>query len=60
MIKYKGWTITFNQKPIPDRRWDYDAVHDEYDGTNDLFFSCGSIEEAKEEIDDMSHIISED
>ena len=29
------WTITFNPKPIPDRRFDWDFVHDEYTGDED-------------------------
>jgi len=44
------WTITYNPKPIPDRRFDYDVVHKDYDEDNNLFFYAASIEEAKQGI----------
>ncbi len=39
-MKYRGYTITHNPKPIPTREHDYDYVHDEYDGPEDG--RCGS------------------
>jgi len=46
------WTITYNPKPIPDRRHDYDVCHDDYDiDSPDLFFTAESKEEAQNEID---------
>lgn len=29
---YRGYRITYDPKPIPDRRWDWDFVHEDYDG----------------------------
>lgn len=51
-MKYKEWNIELNQKPIPDKRFDFDVYHNDYDGENDLFFTCESEEEAKKEIDE--------
>lgn len=51
-MKYRGYTITHNPKPIPTRGHDYDYVHDEYDGPEDG--RCGSepsVEECKTAID---------
>ena len=53
-MKYKGYTITHNPKPIPVRSHDYDFVHEDYDGYGDP--RCGtaaSVEAAKEEIDEI-------
>ncbi len=48
--KYKNYTITFNEKSIPDRRFDYDYVSADYDGENGLSGSCGSVGECISEI----------
>lgn len=32
---YRGWHISYDPPPIPDRRFDWRAVHDEYDAWND-------------------------
>lgn len=51
-MKYRGYIITHNPKPIPLRAHDYDYVHDEYDGPDDD--RCGSeasVEECKAAID---------
>ena len=46
------WTITYNPKPIPDRRHDYDVVHDDYDiDRPELYFTAESKEDAQNEID---------
>lgn len=46
------WTITYNPKPIPDRRHDYDVCHDDYDiDRPELFFTAESKEDAQNEID---------
>lgn len=45
-MKYRGYTITHNPKPIPLRAFDYDYVHDEYDGPDDD--RCGSEPSVKE------------
>ena len=56
MTEHKNWIIEHNPKPIPDRRYDYDAYHEDYDGAPDSgdsrSFCCPSIKEAKAEIDD--------
>ena len=39
MTEYKGWTITNNPKPIPDRRYDYDVEHPDYE----QMLSCVSV-----------------
>ena len=31
----EGWKITYDPKPIPDRRFDWDFIHDDYDGAPD-------------------------
>ena len=62
-MKYKEWDIEYNPKPIPDRRFDYDAVHPDYDGAdggNGLAFNAESIEEAKKQIDEMTCDVCQD
>ena len=60
--RYRGFTIYWNPKPIPDRRHDYSWVHDEYDGAPDepgggcldrrAGHSAG-LQEAKADIDEL-------
>ena len=38
--KHIGWTVSYNPKPIPDRSFDWDYVHDDYDEGSDL---CGAV-----------------
>lgn len=54
-IRIGSWVISYNPKPIPDRRHDYDALYDDYDGTNGLYFTAGSVKDAKEMIVDMEN-----
>jgi hypothetical protein len=52
----EGWHIEHNPKPIPDRRFDYDFWHDNYDGVEDGNHLCGtaeSIEDAVKQISEM-------
>jgi len=50
---YKGWTITYNPKPIPDRLNDYDATHDEYCGPpDDRCFTAKSFADARSQIEE--------
>lgn len=53
--RYGNWTITYDPKPIPTRKFDYNFRHDDYDGAPDSFDNragtAASIEEAKQEID---------
>jgi hypothetical protein len=45
--KVGDWTISYNPKPIPDRRFDYDVTHDDYDlDRTELYFCAGSVDEA--------------
>lgn len=32
---YKGFYIVYEPKPIPDRRYDYDWTHEDYNGPGD-------------------------
>ncbi len=48
-----GWQIDYNPKPIPDRRFDYDFVHEEYDGENGLCGSGQSKEDCIEQINEL-------
>lgn len=54
-VKYKGYTLSYWCKPIPDRGHDYEAVHEDYDGApdgdDDRCFTAASVEELKCEID---------
>ena len=34
-IKYKNYVITYNPKPVPCRQFDYDFVHEDFDGAPD-------------------------
>lgn len=34
-ITYRGYVITYDAPPIPDRRWDWHFVHENYDGAPD-------------------------
>jgi hypothetical protein len=48
-----GWSIEYNPKPIPDRRFDYDYWHDDYDGSdggNGLCGTASSVVDAMEQI----------
>jgi hypothetical protein len=55
-IYYKGWDIRYNSKPIPTNIYDYDVLHEDYDGSSDSndnrFFTTESIESAKLLIDE--------
>jgi len=43
-LKYRGYTITHNPKPIPLRSFDWDFAHDDYDGAVDSKDDrCGSV-----------------
>ena len=60
-MNYKGWSIQKWCNPIPDRRWDWGAVHSDYDGAPDSgdirAFATFSLSDAKEQIDnwDIEH-----
>ena len=65
MIKYKDYEISYNPKVIPDRRWDYDFQHNDYDGACDSgdhrWGEADSIASCKAQIDalDVSELRAE-
>jgi len=34
-ITYRGYVITYDPPPIPDRRWDWQFQHEQFDGAED-------------------------
>jgi len=51
-VEYRGYTITYDPPPIPDRRHDYSFVHHDYTGPGDYRHgTAASIEDAEREID---------
>lgn len=62
-VRYRGYTISYNPKPIPTRAHDYDFVHDDYDGAplehadgppgDDRAGSAASVAACKREIDEL-------
>ena len=53
-----GWNIVYNPKPIPDRRFDYDFWHDDYDGAdggNGLAGNAESEGDAMKQIADIEY-----
>ena len=52
--KYKNWYMTHDPKPIPDRRHDWEAVHEDYDGPEDDRAITGkSLNDLMEQIDEL-------
>lgn len=52
-VVYRNFIISYWCKPIPDRRFDYDYAHADYDGPEDnRCGSAASVEDCKSEIDD--------
>ena len=58
-ISYNGWSIRFNPKPIPDRRHDYDFVHEDYDGADGGNGLCGTAESVSDAIAQIIEIEEE-
>ena len=54
---YRGFEISYSIKPIPSRGFDYDFVHEDYDGAPDSGDRrCGngsSLEDAMDQIDEI-------
>lgn len=51
-VFYRKWRISLNRKPIPIRCYDYDAVHEDYDGPEDnRYFTAPGVEAAIQIID---------
>lgn len=57
MIKYKGYILVQNPKPIPIRSMDWDFYHEDYDGAIDSCdYRCGTgsnLDDCKQLIDEM-------
>lgn len=49
----EGWHVEYNQKPIPDRQFDYDYWHDDHDGTNGLCGASASVVDAIKQIEEI-------
>ena len=49
-----GWYVEYNQKPIPDRRNDYDFWHEDYDLDSGLCGTAESVEDAIRQIEEIS------
>jgi len=62
-IRYGKYTITYWRKPIPTDAYDWDWVHDDYDGAPDSRdHRCGSartISACKDEIDELEDELQE-
>lgn len=53
-INYRGYNITYWAKPIPDRRWDWDFISDEFCGDGDnRYGAAASLGAAMAEIDEQ-------
>lgn len=51
-----GWSIEYNPKPIPDRRFDYDFWHEDYDGADGGNGLCGCAKNKGDAIDQILEI----
>ena len=52
--RYGAYAISYNPKPIPDHRFDWDWVHDDYDGPesdSNLSGTSASLDDAVEDIE---------
>ena len=49
----EGWSISYDPKPIPDFRFDYDFCSQEYDGDNGLCGNASSVQDALDQIEEM-------
>lgn len=53
MTEYRSWTIQYAPPPIPTRVHDWQAIHDNYDGTGGMLIVSGkSVDDCKEQIDE--------
>ena len=55
-MNYKGFIISHDPKPIPSRAFDWDYMHEDFDGAPDAEDNrCGngaSLQDCKDQIDD--------
>ncbi len=63
-MKYRGYTISHDPKPIPDRSADFDFSHEDFDGAPDSgdnrCGTAGSLKDACSQIDGMLEGAQED
>lgn len=60
-IRYGPWRIWYEPPPIPTRMWDWQFVHDAYDGPGDnRHGSAASVEDALAQIRDIEEMNAED
>ena len=52
-IEYRDYRITFDYPPIPVRTIDYSFAHKDYDLDDPRYGSAGSIQDCKDQIDEM-------
>jgi hypothetical protein len=50
---YKNYHIVYDPKPIPDRRFDYDYYHDDYDLGDPRHGNARSVAECIAQIDEI-------
>ena len=58
VYRYKNWEIYYNQKIISDKRYKYDIIHIDYDGTPDtaeLYFKATSLYNAINSINEVDN-----
>ena len=54
MMIYRGYTISFDPKPIPYRDFDFDFAHVDYDGPEDKRSGHGaSVSDCQDQIDEI-------
>jgi hypothetical protein len=53
----EGWHVQYDPKPIPDRRFDWGYVHEDYDGAPDSGDTrCGACPSVKACIDEINEL----
>lgn len=56
-ITYRGYVVTYDPPPIPDRRWDWHFAHEQFDGAPDAgdrrHGDAASLTDAMHEIDSI-------
>ena len=55
--RYHGYLITYQMKPIPDRSFDWNYAHKDYDGPGDL--RCGNAESLSAAMSEIDELLAE-
>ena len=62
METYRGYLISFEPKPIPNRAYDWDYMHEDYDGAPDAedgrCGNGGTLQSCKDQIDEEVMVCS--